>query len=207
VDENEMVDSMSEDSQKQIADECDAIKAILLEKNRAYGNSALEPVRIFSRAATDEQIRVRLDDKLSRLVRGEAAGEDVELDIIGYLVLLRVSRKIEDQRFVAERGEPPVRYSAEDWARHQAEFEALKKETGEPNPTGRLVPRYDSDICGLPNHTGQRCTLPAKHTGYHYHPATGSFSPDSPPAIEAEALEAVDADSTSAGMGLPRDVG
>lgn len=41
-----------------------------------------------------EQIRVRLDDKLSRLARGSAAGEDVELDLLGYLILLRVARKM-----------------------------------------------------------------------------------------------------------------
>jgi hypothetical protein len=64
----------------------------ILDKNIAYGDSALNPVRMFSRADTVEQIKVRLDDKLSRLSRGELAGEDVELDIIGYLVLLRVAR-------------------------------------------------------------------------------------------------------------------
>lgn len=70
------------------------IEAMLLEKNRAYGNSALEPVRIFSKADSIEQLKVRLDDKLSRLMRGEAAGEDVELDLVGYLVLLRVARQM-----------------------------------------------------------------------------------------------------------------
>ena len=73
--------------------ECDAIKAMLVAKNRAYGNSALDPVRIFSKADPLAQIDVRIDDKLSRIVRGEAAGEDVELDLIGYLVLKRVAKK------------------------------------------------------------------------------------------------------------------
>jgi hypothetical protein len=86
------LDSLLED-QRLIAEECDAVKSLLLEKNRAYGSSALDPVRVFSRASTDEQIRVRLDDKLSRLKRGDAAGEDVELDLLGYLILLRVSRR------------------------------------------------------------------------------------------------------------------
>ena len=81
-------------TQKIIRDECNAIRDMLLEKNRRYGNSALEPVRIFSRADTDEQIKVRLDDKLSRLARGDPADEDVVLDLIGYLVLLRVARKL-----------------------------------------------------------------------------------------------------------------
>jgi hypothetical protein len=77
-----------------IAEECDAIKALLLSKNAAYGNSALDPVRIFSKADPVEQIKVRLDDKLSRLARGSAAGEDVISDLLGYLVLLRVAQKM-----------------------------------------------------------------------------------------------------------------
>jgi hypothetical protein len=73
---------------------CDAIRDLLVAKNLAYGNSAIEPVRIFSRASADEQLRVRIDDKLSRLAKGqpEAFGEDVVLDLIGYLVLLLVFR-------------------------------------------------------------------------------------------------------------------
>ena len=76
-----------------IAEECDALKAMLLEKNRAYGSSALSPIRIFSKADTVEQIKVRLDDKLSRLVRGSASGEDVVLDLLGYLILLRIATR------------------------------------------------------------------------------------------------------------------
>jgi hypothetical protein len=83
-----------EPAQVAIAEVCDEIKELLLEKNRAYGNSALDPVRIFSKADTCEQINVRIDDKLSRLIRGQAAGEDVEFDLIGYLVLKRVWRKL-----------------------------------------------------------------------------------------------------------------
>jgi hypothetical protein len=60
-------------------------------KNVAYGNSALDPVRIFSKADAAEQLRVRIDDKLSRLVRGHAAGEDALHDLLGYLVLLKVA--------------------------------------------------------------------------------------------------------------------
>lgn len=52
-----------------IAEECDALRVLLLAKNAAYGNSALEPVRVFSKADPEEQIRVRLDDKRSRAWR------------------------------------------------------------------------------------------------------------------------------------------
>lgn len=93
-------------AQKAIREECDALRDMLLRKNSDYGNSALDPVRIFSKASPMEQIRVRLDDKLSRLARGSAAGEDVELDLLGYLILLRVARKmrVEDEikRMVVE---------------------------------------------------------------------------------------------------------
>lgn len=77
-----------------IVEECDALRDLLLAKNEAYGNSALDPVRIFSRANVVEQLLVRLDDKLSRLKRGSAAGEDVERDINGYLMLLRIARRL-----------------------------------------------------------------------------------------------------------------
>lgn len=78
-----------------IREECAAIADLLATKNRAYGNSALAPLRIFSRASAAEQLLVRIDDKLSRLARGSDAGEDVALDLLGYLVLLRVQRRME----------------------------------------------------------------------------------------------------------------
>ena len=74
---------------------CDEVKRVLLEKNRAYGNSALDPVRIFSKVDAVEQLNVRIDDKLSRIARGgEYAGDDTELDLLGYLVLKRVARTV-----------------------------------------------------------------------------------------------------------------
>jgi hypothetical protein len=73
--------------------ECDAVAAMLIEKNRAYGNSALDPVRIFSQADRLEQLKVRIDDKLSRIAKGHAAGEEVVGDLIGYLVLLRIAER------------------------------------------------------------------------------------------------------------------
>ena len=85
-----------ERSTADIAAECDAIKAMLLKKNVDYGDSALDPVRVFSRASSIEQILVRLDDKLSRIKRGSAGGEDVIADLLGYLVLLRIAQRRQD---------------------------------------------------------------------------------------------------------------
>ena len=77
-----------------IRQECEALCAMLLEKNRRYGDSALHPIRLFSQADAVEQIRVRIDDKLSRIASGQDDDqEDVELDLMGYLVLLRVARR------------------------------------------------------------------------------------------------------------------
>lgn len=85
--------SGAEEARSWIADECDRLKALLLEKNDAYGNSALEPLRLFSKASPSEQLRVRIDDKLSRLARGHdgiEADAEVLRDLAGYLVLLLV---------------------------------------------------------------------------------------------------------------------
>lgn len=78
--------------EEEVRAQTDALAEMLIMKNRAYGDSALNPVRVFSKASPREQILVRLDDKLSRISRGEpgAFNEDVVKDIIGYLILLRV---------------------------------------------------------------------------------------------------------------------
>lgn len=87
------------DTQRAIIEQCDSLKELLLAKNRAYGSSATDPVRVFSRANPSEQIRVRIDDKLSRLARGHALdGEslrDTVRDLAGYLILLLV---VEDEQ-------------------------------------------------------------------------------------------------------------
>ena len=73
---------------------CDDVKNMLIEKNKAYGNSALDPVRIFSKVDSTEQINVRIDDKLSRLSKGnEYPEEDTINDLIGYLILLKISKE------------------------------------------------------------------------------------------------------------------
>jgi len=69
-----------------------SIAKLLIEKNNAYGNSALDPVRVFSKSDTVEQLKVRIDDKLSRIAKGkDFRDEDVIDDLIGYLVLLKIS--------------------------------------------------------------------------------------------------------------------
>ena len=81
------------DTQLKIAAVCDDIKELLLYKNNKYGNSALEPARIFSKSSAVEQLLVRIDDKLNRIQKGAGLigeDEDVIMDLIGYLVLLKI---------------------------------------------------------------------------------------------------------------------
>lgn len=77
-----------------VLDVTSEIATLLIEKNKAYGNSALDPVRIFSKASNIEQLNVRIDDKLSRLSRGgEYPGDDTITDLLGYLVLYKIQLK------------------------------------------------------------------------------------------------------------------
>jgi len=89
------VQSTLSNTQKMIVEECQAIQSLLLEKNRKYGDSAINPVRTFSQASPIEQINVRIDDKLSRIKSSQDdEDEDVELDLVGYLVLKRIARRL-----------------------------------------------------------------------------------------------------------------
>ena len=74
---------------------CHEIAHMLIEKNISYGNSALEPSRIFSTADSTEQLKVRIDDKLNRIKnnQGYAGDNDID-DLIGYLILLKVAKSI-----------------------------------------------------------------------------------------------------------------
>ena len=80
-------------SQCDIASVCDQLKELLLEKNRKYGDSALNPVRIFSKSDPISQLETRMDDKLSRIRTSDPEdSEDAYLDLLGYLVLHRVAK-------------------------------------------------------------------------------------------------------------------
>lgn len=71
---------------------CNEVADMLVEKNKSYGNSALEPINCFYKGDSSTSIRVRIDDKLSRIMRGnEFQGDDTIKDLMGYLVLLRIA--------------------------------------------------------------------------------------------------------------------
>jgi hypothetical protein len=72
---------------------------LLIEKNRAYGDTANNPPQIFSKLSAREGILARIDDKLSR-IKMKGINDDTEdtlKDIIGYLILLKVQIKKEEK--------------------------------------------------------------------------------------------------------------
>jgi len=62
----------------------------LKEKNRLYGDSALVPLNMFSKLPAGEGIRVRLDDKASRIIHSGTLRKNDIADLVGYLVLLMI---------------------------------------------------------------------------------------------------------------------
>jgi len=77
-----------------IKEAADEVVDMLLRKNLAYGDSALNPLRIFSKADAGAGLRVRIDDKLSRIRnQGFDDSEDTLQDLIGYLILYRAGQR------------------------------------------------------------------------------------------------------------------
>tara|TARA_R100001510_G_scaffold15057_1_gene12364 strand:+ start:2479 stop:3003 length:525 start_codon:yes stop_codon:yes gene_type:complete len=67
-----------------------SITDLLKEKNAAYGNTALNPLGIFSKLGAAEAIKARIDDKLAR-ISNKGLNDDTEdtaRDLVGYLLLL-----------------------------------------------------------------------------------------------------------------------
>jgi hypothetical protein len=71
------------------------ITSLLLSKNAAYGDSALTPSNVFSKQPSIEGIKLRIDDKLTRIKNKGITDqtEDTISDLIGYLVLLKIALK------------------------------------------------------------------------------------------------------------------
>jgi hypothetical protein len=79
--------------QEEVHDVLQEIEDLLVAKNEKYGNSALEPLGVFSQLSAKQGLLVRIDDKLKRIKNGslEKDDEDVVNDLIGYLVLLNIN--------------------------------------------------------------------------------------------------------------------
>ena len=75
------------------------ISKLLKSKNKAYGNSALNPANVFSKLSAVEALCSRIDDKLMRIQNKgiNDKTEDTLDDLIGYLFLLRMALDAEEE--------------------------------------------------------------------------------------------------------------
>ena len=80
-------------TQEKITELTEAIRDLLLYKNEKYGDSAINPKKIFYKGDARNAILIRLDDKLSRIKANTADIPRVNdvADIIGYCTLLLIS--------------------------------------------------------------------------------------------------------------------
>lgn len=63
----------------------DSLKSLLEYKNKQYGNSALQPMKVFSGKC---KVGHRIDDKLARVANSKELRTNDVVDILGYLVLV-----------------------------------------------------------------------------------------------------------------------
>ena len=66
----------------------EGLRDLLLEKNKRYGNSALNPLNVFSRDGATNSITIRIDDKINRIKNSKELRKNDVVDLMGYLVLL-----------------------------------------------------------------------------------------------------------------------
>jgi hypothetical protein len=91
--ENIMTVAKEAPSGNKIVNACLQVAMMLVEKNRSYGDSALNPIRIFSKADNVEQLKVRIDDKLNRVNNAQGFPGDNDIDdLIGYLILYKIAK-------------------------------------------------------------------------------------------------------------------
>jgi hypothetical protein len=80
-------------TQQKIHEIMGAMKDLLLYKNQKYGDSAINPKKIFYKGDSTNSILIRLDDKLGRIMSNTEEKPRVNdvADIIGYCTLLLIS--------------------------------------------------------------------------------------------------------------------
>ena len=92
-----------------IKQKCRQLEDLLVRKNDAYGDSALEPLGVFSSANASSGLKIRLDDKLKRIANAGLVEDtqDTLIDIAGYIILLMIAQDNEGndiQKRIRERG-------------------------------------------------------------------------------------------------------
>ena len=109
-----------------IKQKCQLLENLLVRKNDAYGDAALQPLGVFSSCNAVAGIKLRLDDKL-KIIANAGLVEDTEdtlIDIAGYIILLMIAKDNESnniQKRIREGSTSP----------HTAEHGAEKDTVGE----------------------------------------------------------------------------
>ena len=93
---SQVITNNKPDTQQKIRDIMDAMKDLLLYKNKKYGDSAINPKKIFYKGDSTNSILIRLDDKLGRVMSNTEEKPRVNdvADIIGYCTLLLISMDV-----------------------------------------------------------------------------------------------------------------
>ena len=90
------LDNADSPTQQKIKDVLEGMKNLLLYKNHKYGDSAINPKKIFYKGDSTNSILIRLDDKLGRVMSNTEEKPRVNdvADIIGYCTLLLISMEV-----------------------------------------------------------------------------------------------------------------
>jgi hypothetical protein len=113
-------------TRNKIKKRCKDLEDLLLMKNAKYGDAALDPLNIFSKAGAVAGIKVRIDDKLKRIQNAGLvdATEDTLQDLAGYLILLMIAKDNEShdiQKRIRQDSPPPHSTTAS--SREDSEWE------------------------------------------------------------------------------------
>ena len=90
----------NETTQDKIRRVSNSVRDLLIEKNIAYGDSALGGAQVFSQVPASVALSARIDDKLGRIKTSgiNDTTEDTVHDLCGYLVLLLIAMEEEGIR-------------------------------------------------------------------------------------------------------------
>ena len=78
---------MSKHTSWKINEITNSLNDLLQEKNKRYGDSALEPLEGIKYTAEDG-IKIRLADKIKRIINSDELRKNDVADVMGYLTLL-----------------------------------------------------------------------------------------------------------------------
>ena len=82
---------MSQETEDKIKTVCDNLADFLIIKNKNYGDSALNPIHIFSKDIdAGNSLLIRADDKANRILNSNKLREDDCKDLCGYLILIMI---------------------------------------------------------------------------------------------------------------------